>query len=128
MVIDYGVLSDKSQLTTTAGLGLIPEAFANFGDIGIVVVMAIQGIVLAAVTRIFTAGGSIGANAALVSVLVFMINGVGGITSVMYGGLLQNLVANTLLLWLAAGRPIEISQAFSRLLSRKPAHRGPQPA
>jgi hypothetical protein len=113
MIIDYGVLSERSQMVTTAGLGLIPEAFANFGDMGIVVVMAIQGVVLAAVSRAFTATGSVAANAVLISVLVLLVNGVGGITSVMYGGLLQNLVANALVVWLAAGRPEHIAQVLN---------------
>jgi hypothetical protein len=115
MIIDYGVLSERSQMVTTAGLGLIPEAFANFGDLGIVVVMAIQGVVLAAVSRAFTATGSVAANAVLISVLVLLVNGVGGITSVMYGGLLQNLAANALVVWLAAGRPEHIAQVLNRV-------------
>jgi hypothetical protein len=116
MVIDYGVLSERAQTVTTAGLGLIPEAYANFGDTGIVVIMAVQGIILAAVTRAFTARASIAANAVLISILVFLVNGVGGITSVMYGGLFQNLAANALVIWLAAGRPNHILNTLSHWL------------
>ena len=116
MVIDYGVLSERAQTVTTAGLGLIPEAYANFGDVGIIVIMAVQGAVLAAVTRAFTARASIAANAVLISILVFLVNGVGGITSVMYGGLLQNLAANALVIWLAAGRLNHIRDTLSRRL------------
>lgn len=118
MVVDYGLLSDVSVQSTSAGLGLLPEAYANFGDLGMLVIMAIQGIVLAAVFRAFTASARIGPQAVLLSVSIFLINGVGGITTVMYSGLLQNLAANALLLWLAAGRTDVLSRLAERVSQR----------
>jgi hypothetical protein len=104
LILAYGVLSENSSLTTAAGLGLLPEAYANFGDQGMILIMALQGLVLAAVCRAFTASGRIGQQAVLLSVVIYLVNGVGGITAVMYGGLIQNLVVGTLLFWLAASR------------------------
>jgi len=103
LVLDYGLLSVVSIQTTTAGLGLLPEAYANFGDLGMVLIMALQGFFLAMIFRAFTVTARIGPQAVLLSVAIFLINGVGGITAVMYSGLLQNLAGSAILLWLAAG-------------------------
>lgn len=119
LILAYGVLSENSSVTTTAGLGLLPEAYANFGDFGMVLIMALQGLVLAAVCRAFTASQRIGPQAVLLSVVVFLVNGVGGITAVMYGGLLQNLAAATLLLWLGAGR-VPVIEWLPRFLRPAP--------
>lgn len=115
LILDYGVLSDNSQQVTTAGFGMLPEAYINFGDLGMVVVMAIQGAALGALFRAFTVRRSMGAQAVLLSVSMFLVNGVGGITTIMYSGLLQNLVANALLLWLGAGRAEDIRAALRKL-------------
>src|SRR5436853_7563186 len=97
VVLAYGILSPASAVTTTASVGLLPEGYVNFGDLGIVLVMIVQGIFFALIRRVFCGTSSMATQSCLLSVLVFMVNGVGGITTVLYAGLLQNLAANALL-------------------------------
>jgi hypothetical protein len=125
VVLNYGILSETSAQTTTASVGPLPEAYVNFGDVGVVVFMALQGVVFAFVRRVFCGASSIGAQSVALSVLFFLVNGVGGITTVLYSGLIQNLAANAVLLWFLAGRHVGIPLPWGRIaaLTRTPAPR-----
>jgi hypothetical protein len=100
MILDYGMMTEAGLLTTMMTVGLLPEAYANFGYVGIAGFMALQGLFLAGLTYTFGAARSVAAQAILVAVMVSMLNGVGGSAAVVYGTLLQALVACTLVVWL----------------------------
>lgn len=104
MILSYGLIMESELQTTMMSLGTVAEAYANFGQVGIVAFLALQGVVLALCSHVFSGRGSIGAQAVLLSVLVTFFNGISSSTAILYGGLVQNLLANALLLWFLSGR------------------------
>jgi hypothetical protein len=124
LILDYGLITEAILETTMMSIGTLAEAYANFAYPGVVVLMAVQGVILALCSRSFAGRGSIGAQAVLLSVLVTFLNGVTSSTAILYGGLLQNLAANTLLLWLLSGRwtlfrrPVSDERRLSQLPAR----------
>jgi hypothetical protein len=52
--IRYGLQHAESQSSTTIGWGLVAEAFANFGYLGVIIIGAMFGAVCGAVTRLST--------------------------------------------------------------------------
>ena len=103
LLLSLGIMSQSGFATTMSGVGFLPEAYANFGVIGIVAGMFLQGIVLAACNRAFNSKSCVGGKAVLLSVLIGFLNGTGTSTAMLYGGLVQTLLANALVLRLAAG-------------------------
>jgi len=103
LVLTYALTTPQVLEHTSMALGTIAEAYANFGDAGVVVFMLLQGLALGAACRMFSARGDVGGQAVLLSVLVFFLNGINTNTATLYGGLVQNLAANAFVLWLLAG-------------------------
>jgi hypothetical protein len=98
MDADYGFLYEQQTSKATIAIGQLPEAYANFGLLGIVVIMLIQGVILGLVNRVFNGSKSDGGRAIYLSLMVFFLNGVGSSTVMWFGGLLQNLLVNALVL------------------------------
>jgi hypothetical protein len=100
--IDYGFLYEQQRGKATIAIGQLPEAFANFGVLGVAVVMAIQGVLLGMANRVFNGPNSDGGRAIYLSFMVFLLNGVGTSTVMWFGALLQNFAANAVILRLFA--------------------------
>ena len=95
--VDYGFLLEQ-QTATNIGIGHLPEAYANFGVMGILIVLALQGITFALLDSIFNGPQSQGGRAIYLSIMVFFLNGIGSSSVVLFGALLQQLLANVLIL------------------------------
>lgn len=96
--VDYELLYDFQTRTTKIGIGQLPEAFANFGLVGIVLVMSLQGLFFAMLDRILNGPKSDGGRAIYLSLMIFCLNGIGSATVVIFGALVQSVVANALIL------------------------------
>jgi len=83
---------------TNIGIGQLPEAYANFGVLGVAVVMFLQGIFFALLGRIFNSPQSDGGRAIYLSVMIFFLNGIGAQTIILFGNLIQNVVASAVLM------------------------------
>lgn len=95
--IDYQLIIPQ-QTSTTISIGQLPEAFANFGVIGILVVMLFQGILFGSLDKVLNGPRSEGGRAVYLSLMVFFFNGIGSSTAIWFGALLQNMIANALIL------------------------------
>ncbi len=96
MDVDYGLKFEGQA--TSIGSGLLPEAFANFGAIGVILVMALQGAVLALLSAMFDSKSSDGGRAIYLSVGVYLLNGIGTSASVMFGAIFQQVLASAVIL------------------------------
>lgn len=103
---DYG-LKLRGQ-PTSVGIGQLAEAYANFGIIGVVGLMFLQGLVFAALDKLLNGPESQGGRAVFLVVMIYFLNGIGSSTAILFGALIQNVVAHSMILWF-----------FSRL-GRKP--------
>lgn len=98
----YGLLTEEGAKTTTFGMSLLGEAFINFGWAGVVFVMLIQGLAIAALERMFGSRKSgAGGQAVFIAFFVFFLNGIGSSAEILFGNILQNLFLGYLLLWWA---------------------------
>ena len=84
--------------TSTIGVGQLPEAYANFGWPGVVAVMALQGLIFASLNAVLNGSRSEGGRAIYLSVMVYYLNGIGSSAVVLFGSLLQQILANALIL------------------------------
>jgi hypothetical protein len=97
--LSYGVTQAQDLDHVAIGAGLIPEAFMNFGWIGIPVVLCLAGIVLGVFERIFL-GQHAGAFATAVGLAyVLQLLALNGQAAAYFGGMIQ-IVGLTILIFL----------------------------
>jgi hypothetical protein len=112
--VTYGITTEEGIKTATFGVSILGEAFINFGWPGVFFIMGFLGVIIAMLEHIFAGDNSgAGGQAVFVAFFVFFLNGIGSSTEIMFGGILQNLLCGTLLLWWAKGAPAG-SQAVSK--------------
>jgi predicted small integral membrane protein len=100
--VAYGVSTEEGVKTSTFGVSLLGEAFINFGWLGVVFVMLLQGIVLGLFEHMFAGPRSgPGGTAVFIAFFIFFLNGIGSSAEMMFGGVLQNLICGSALLWWA---------------------------
>ena len=80
------------------GVGQLPEAYANFGGIGVVVIMFLQGIVFAIFNHSLNSPQSQGGRAIYLTQMVFFFNGIGSTSAVLFGALLQQTLASAVIM------------------------------
>jgi hypothetical protein len=96
--VDY-LLKSVSQIGHgVIGIGQLPEAYANFGLAGIVGVMFIQGLVFSMLNQVLNGPRSEGGRAIYMSLMVFLLNGIGSSLAIWFGSMLQQIIANALIL------------------------------
>lgn len=100
MDVDYQLKYEGQA--TSIGIGLLPEAYVNFGVIGVILVMALQGAVLGLLSVMLDGKKSDGGRAIYLSVGVYLLNGIGTSASVMFGAILQQVLASAVILRLFA--------------------------
>jgi hypothetical protein len=106
--ISYGISTETGVETSTFGVSLIGEGYMNFGFAGVLMAMAVQGLILSALEQIF--GGiksGAGGIAIFVATFVYFLNGIGSSAEIMFGGIIQNLVCSAILLWWIRERVVE---------------------
>lgn len=96
MDVDYQLKYEAQA--TSIGIGLLPEAYANFGVAGVLLVMALQGAVLGLLSAMLDGKDSDGGRAIYLSVGVYLLNGIGTSASVMFGAILQQVLASAVIL------------------------------
>lgn len=83
---------------STIGIGQLPEAYVNFGLLGIILVMSIQGFVFALLDSSLNGPRSEGGRAIYLSVMVYFLNGIGSSAAILFGALFQQILANAVIL------------------------------
>lgn len=95
-VVDYGLLAPGSS--TSIGLGQPAEAYANFGALGVVIVLALEGMFFAVLDHVLNGPQSQGGAAVYLTVMVFFLNGIGSQTAAVFGSMIQDVVAMAIVL------------------------------
>jgi hypothetical protein len=75
------------------GFGHLTEAYINFGIGGVVIIMGLFGLIFAGLNLFLNHSNSYEGKAIYLSIMVFLLNGIGSNTAGALGGLLQYLVA-----------------------------------
>lgn len=96
MDVDYRLKYEGQA--TSVGIGLLPEAYANFGAVGVVLVMLLQGAVLGLLSAMLDSEYSDGGRAIYLSVGVYLLNGIGSSASVIFGAIIQQVLASAVIL------------------------------
>jgi hypothetical protein len=123
--VDYG-LKYPNDTSTSIGLGQPAEAYVNFGAFGVVLILALQGLFYALLDGVFNGPESDGGRAVYLSVMVFFLNGIGTGTAILFGAVIQNMLASALLLKGASRwAPLEALGLAPRLPGSTPRPRTP---
>jgi hypothetical protein len=104
-VVDYGILTPNEK-STSVGLGQPAEAYANWGSLGVFLVMALEGAALATVGSVFNGPDSEGGRAVYLTIMIYFLNGIGTGTAALFGSIIQNSIANSLVVRFAAGKRV----------------------
>ncbi len=121
--VDYGITTAEIAENTSFGMSLLGEGYINFGIVGVVLVMAIQGLLLSLLEHIF--GGyrsGAGGQAVFLAFYVFFFNGVGSSAEILFGNIFQNLALSCLLLWWAREKS-PVARSSSAGVVRLPSYR-----
>jgi hypothetical protein len=97
--IEYGIISEEIAKTASFGPTLIGEGYVNFGILGALMVMFLQGAILSLAEQICAMKSPAGMSV-FVGLFVFLLNGIGASAAIIFGGIVQSLVAGCALLWL----------------------------
>lgn len=105
--ITYGITSKEGAERSNFGISLVGESFINFGVLGVVLVMTLQGAVFGFLESLFAGPKSgAGGQAVFLACSIWFLNGVGSSAEILFGGIIQNLIAGSaLLFWARASRP-----------------------
>lgn len=115
--IAYEVSSEEGVKTSSFGATLLGEGYMNFGPAGAVFVMILLGAVLAGFERSFALKASgTGGQAIFLATFVYFLNGIGSSAELMFGGLIQNLIACTILLWWAREKSVAPAPATAEIV------------
>jgi hypothetical protein len=104
--VAYGITTEEGVKRSTFGASLLGEGYINFGIVGILLIMALQGAVLLSLQHIF--GGvrsGAGGQVVFLAFFIFFLNGVGTSAEIFFGSILQNLLSSCALLWWAREKP-----------------------
>lgn len=108
LAVNYGITTPEGAEQSTFGISLIGEGYANFGVPGVVSVMTVLGLILLAMMRLF--GSSVcgpGGTAIFLTAFIYFLNGLGSSAEILFGNLLQSMIAGYLLLSWAKSRGAE---------------------
>ena len=94
--LDYGFKYETQPVSVA--IGQLPEAYANFGILGIVLVMALQGGVFALLDAMLNGPRSEGGRAIYLVVMAYFLNGIGSSAVVLFGALVQYVLASALIM------------------------------
>lgn len=107
--IEYGISNEEGIKTSSFGITLLGEGYVNFGAVGSILIMGVLGLVLAGSERVFgSQRAGVGGQAIFLALFVFFLNGIGTSAELLFGGILQNLVLSSLLLWWTRKRPMRM--------------------
>ena len=105
--VTYGITTEEGAKRSTFGVSLIGEAYINFGWVGVIFVMLIQGVLISGFQYAFGRDQSgPGGQAVFLAFFVFFLNGIGSSAEIMFGGILQNLICGYFLLLWARESPL----------------------
>lgn len=96
--VDYGIQTEAGTETTMFGIGHLPEAYANFGIPGLIIIMMLEGGVFALLNYIFNGPNSDGGRAIYIATMVWLLNGIGSNTAFLLVLLLINVGASSLIM------------------------------
>lgn len=100
--VTYDITTEEGAEKSSFGMSFLGESYINFGVFGIIGIMLIQGVIVGLLQRVFgDAQSGAGGQAVFLASTVYLLNGIGSSTEILFGNLLQNLICSCLLLWWA---------------------------
>ncbi|MCU1265057.1 MAG: hypothetical protein JWM21_1375 [Acidobacteria bacterium] len=121
--VAYDISTEEGVKTSSFGATLMGEGYMNFGIAGVVILMAFLGLVTSLLEDVFAGAQSgAGGQAIFLATFVYFLNGIGTSAEMLFGALIQNLVASCILLWWVRTPPS--SQSVSHLPLIQPASQG----
>lgn len=110
--VNYGLQTEEGAKITTFGVSILGESYINFGWTGVVLIMLLQGLILAVLQHMFGDPRSgPGGQAVFLAFFVFFLNGIGSSAEILFGNLFQNLLCGYFLLLWARAKQISVLQS-----------------
>jgi len=108
LAVTYDITTQEGAERSTFGVSLIGEGYANFGALGVILIMVVLGLNLLAMMRLFgTSVSGPGGTAIFLSVFIYFLNGLGSSAEILFGNLFQSMIAGYLLLYWTKRRGAE---------------------
>jgi hypothetical protein len=114
--VNYGITTEEGAERSSFGVSLLAESYMNFGWLGVIFVMAIQGALLGLLQQMFGEQKSgAGAQAVYLSFFVFFLNGIGSSAEMLFGNIIQVSLLSCALLWWIRAKPSTMRSQETRL-------------
>jgi hypothetical protein len=98
--VAYGKTTEEGARRSTFGVSLLGEGYVNFGPLGVILIMALQGAFLYILYHMFAGEKSgPGGQAVFAAFFVYFINGIGTSAEIIFGNIFQFLLFSCALLW-----------------------------
>lgn len=98
LALRYDLITENQVGSVSIGIGFLPESYANFGAWGIVVIMFLQGMFLAAISALLNGPQSEGGRAIYLSIMIFFLNGIGAATAILFSSIIPGIIGSALIL------------------------------
>jgi hypothetical protein len=106
LALRYQLTSEESAERNTFGIGLLGEGYANFGVAGVIFIAGVLGTILLVMMRLFgAADAGPGGAAIMMSFFIYFLNGLGSSAEILFGNVLQSMLASYLLLYWVSQKP-----------------------
>jgi hypothetical protein len=105
-LVDYAYgfrFPEQESHGTNIGAGFVAEAYANYSWVGVIMIMAIQGIIFALLNRTLNTAGNLGGQAIYATVMMVFLNGIGTSAVVLFGNVVQFVIVSVLFLRVFCG-------------------------
>ena len=93
----YGFQDEEQVKSSMIGIGHIAEAYANFGIPGIIIIMWIEGLIFAILSRVLNSPDSEGGKAIYAVIMVAFLQGILSATAGMFSGIIQTTLMSALI-------------------------------
>ncbi|MDQ3025074.1 MAG: hypothetical protein M3R58_01010 [Pseudomonadota bacterium] len=108
LAVHYGLTTVEGAERSTFGISLVGEGYANYGWVGAVSIMGFMAVVLLVLQRSFTTPqAGPGGYALFMAFFIFFPNGLGTSAEILFGNLLQSMIASYILMfWITQRRHV----------------------
>ena len=98
LALSYNLLMPQQVGAVAMGIGLLPEAYANFGAWGVAPILALQGMILSLLGILLNGSRSEGGRAIYLSIMIFFLNGIGTQTSMLFSAIIPGVIGSAIIL------------------------------
>jgi hypothetical protein len=122
--LDTAYLLTPERNSTSVGIGFLPEAYINFGELGVAIILFIQGVIFALLGSLLNRPGNDGGQAIYLIIMFPFLITIGFSATLAFGALVQTTIVYILVFKFFLAAPVK-EPVPARVATRVPGTRPP---